>query len=85
VELTRGLTVIENARHEWSLARQKFPILSGITETEGAPRTQMAPASPNWMAGQSLGQLCKLGLALTWPLAAAVVFVGCLLILFLKR
>jgi len=67
VELTRALTVIENARMEWNAARLKFPVLSGETpakpETAGAP----APAVSPW-ADLNFGQLCKIGLALTWPL-----------------
>src|SRR5205085_9152763 len=41
VELTRALTIIENARMEWNGARLKFPILSG---TAVAPPTAAVPA-----------------------------------------
>jgi hypothetical protein len=69
IELTRGLTVIENARMEWNAARMKFPVLSGIVPgAETKPAGGETPAQ-SWLAGQSFGQLCKLGLALTWPLA----------------
>src|ERR1700722_11285881 len=35
-ELTKALTVIENARMEWNGARLKFPVLSGETTAEAA-------------------------------------------------
>jgi len=67
VELTRALTTIENARMEWNAARLKFPILSG--ETPEKPQTETAPApavSP--FASLNFVELCKIGLALNWPL-----------------
>ena len=67
MELTRALTVIENARMEWSSARLKLPALAGETgkkpEAEAAPAPAVAP-----FAGMSLGELCKIGFAMTWPL-----------------
>jgi len=68
VELTRALTAIENGRMEWNTARLKFPVLTGEKPpgpTAGEPAAQeMFPTN-----GRSFGELCKLGLALTWPLA----------------
>jgi len=67
VELTRALTTIENARMEWNAARLKFSVLTGQKETaEAGPAA--APA-PSLLSHRSFGELCKLGLALTWPLA----------------
>ncbi|HYG22716.1 MAG TPA: hypothetical protein VEH04_08045 [Verrucomicrobiae bacterium] len=70
VELTRALTAIENARMEWNSARLKFPVLSGQSAQRETPQAA-APASilPN----QSFGALCQYGLALTWPIAVALV------------
>jgi chromosome segregation ATPase len=68
IELTRGLTTIENARMEWNAARLKLSVLEG--EARGAAEAEEAPApavSP--FAGLSVGELCKIGLAMTWPLA----------------
>ncbi len=42
MELTRALTVIENARMEWSSARLKLPALAG--ETGKKPEAETAPA-----------------------------------------
>jgi hypothetical protein len=62
-ELSRSLTVIENARLEWQSARRKWPVLEGKPGADG----QVA-APPPTLTTMSLGQLCRLGLALTWPL-----------------
>ena len=66
IELTKALTAIENARMEWNSARLKFPLLSGVV-AQPAKTEPTAPQSP--LAGQSFAELCKLGLAMTWPLA----------------
>src|SRR6266487_1514662 len=68
VDLTRALTIIDNSRMEWNAARLKWPLLNGSPspEQETSPAEKSAPRSLD-----SLGflQLCKLGLAFTWPLA----------------
>ena len=67
IELTRGLTTIENARMEWNAARLKFSVLDG--ESVGgtaAPPTPEPERLP--FANASFGELCKFGLAMTWPL-----------------
>jgi hypothetical protein len=69
IELTRGLTTIENARMEWNAARLKFTVLSGVVPTAESKSTEKAAPAQSLLANQSFGQLCKLGLALTWPLA----------------
>jgi chromosome segregation ATPase len=68
IELTRALTTIENARMEWNSARLKLPALAGESaqkksETESAPQPVVSP-----FANLSFGELCKIGLAMTWPL-----------------
>jgi chromosome segregation ATPase len=67
VELTRALTIIENARMEWNSARLKLPALAGETakkeETEITPPPAVSP-----FVNLSFGQLCKIGFAMTWPL-----------------
>jgi hypothetical protein len=81
VELTRATTTIENARMEWNAARLKFPLLSGNGTTPAS--TELSKAAPSLLATTDLVQLCKIGLALTWPLVllGLVIF----LILIFKR
>jgi hypothetical protein len=83
MELTRALTTIENARMEWNAALVKWPRLSGNPESlpESAPR-----GTHGWRAawtGMGFWELCRLGLALTWPLAVVsllgVIILGLLL------
>jgi hypothetical protein len=84
MELTRALTVIENGRMEWNSARVKFPVLAGVHNLPAeTSKKDAAPQSP--FADQSLAQLCKLGLALTWPLAAVVLLIGLLMLQFLRH
>jgi hypothetical protein len=85
VELTRALTAIENGRMEWNTARLKFPILSGEKAPSGATGEPAAPeAFP--VSNRSFGELCKLGLALTWPLALiALAALGVFVAILLSR
>jgi vacuolar-type H+-ATPase subunit I/STV1 len=85
VELTRALTVLENARMEWNAARLKHPLLSGPAEAE-----RPEPAAPqnavSVFPSHSFGELCRLGFALTWPVALAVLLsVAALAAILLRR
>jgi hypothetical protein len=75
VELTRGLTTLENARMEWNSAQLKFPVLSGTVPAGNAagPASKGGPAP--LFEHYAFGDLCRLGFALTWPVAA-VLLVG---------
>lgn len=80
LELTRALTVVENARLEWNAARLKFPVLSAeVPETAAAPGADHS--LPKLLQQQSWPQLCKLGLALTWPLALAALAIVLVILL----
>ena len=85
VELTRALTAVENARMEWNSARLKVPALAG--ENAKKPENENVPApSPLPFAGVSFGQLCKFGLAMTWPfLIVGLGVMGLLIALLLRR
>jgi hypothetical protein len=82
IELTRGLTILENARMEWNSARMKFASLSEAPPDSKELPNQTTSAEPP-LAGYSFGQLCRLGFALTWPLAAVAGFLAAALIVFL--
>lgn len=85
VELTRALTVIDNARMEWNANRLKWPLLGGPQPAEDSAAATERPAS---VPLDSLGflPLCKLGLAMTWPLVlVAVAALGVLIFVVLGR
>ena len=84
IELTRALTAIENARMEWNTARLKWPLLSSAPQDAGSLPPAPAPASEPiaQFASLDFAQLCRLGLALTWPLA--LTGLGILLALWLR-
>jgi len=70
VELARALTTIENARMEWNSARLKISALAGETKNATAPldKNTSSPATTASLADLGFGRLCKIGLAMTWPL-----------------
>jgi hypothetical protein len=79
-ELTRALTIIENARNEWNSARLKWALLNGPTASQDQQKKQSTfPLSGD----TSFLGLCKIGLALTWPVVL-VALVGFILILLLR-
>ena len=84
MELTKALTAIENARMEWNSARLKFPVLSSQPKDPAAESAGQSPEA--LLATRSFGELCKLGLALTWPLAlVAFLALGVFVVLLLTR
>lgn len=85
VELTKGLTTLENARMEWNSARLKFPVLSNPPPTCQSSEAADAANRPGTLAGYSFGDLCRLGFAFTWPLAVSVLLAGAALIAVLLR
>lgn len=86
VELTRALTAIENARMEWNTARLKFPVLSGPVSTSTSEAQAEAKAPAPSLKNLSFGELCKMGLAFTWPLVVvALAALGIFVALLLRR
>ncbi len=84
-ELTRALTTLENARMEWNTARLKLPVLSGETAAGAAASPTVSAPAPSLLAAHSFGQLCRVGLALTWPLAIVALLALAALLLALMR
>jgi hypothetical protein len=83
-ELTHALTTIENARLEHNAARLKWPVLDGKTPAESNRDTPAGGLAS--LAELPWGKLCKLGFALTWPVAVvALVALGVFLMVLLKR
>jgi hypothetical protein len=86
VELTRALTAVENARMEWNSARLKFTLLSGKSAEGAATAPTSNPFAPSALAGLGFGQLCRMGFALTWPLAlVGLAALGVLLAVLLRH
>ena len=87
IELTRALTTIENARMEWNSARLKLPVLAGETAKGGGDAPSPAPqpvVSP--FAAMSFVELCRFGLAMTWPLLlVALAALGVFIAILLRR
>lgn len=82
VELTRALTTVENARMEWNAARLKWTVLNG---SSADPETTAKPSLPAALDSLGIAGLCKLGLALTWPLALiGLIGLGITLIFLLR-
>ena len=81
-ELTKALTTLENARMEWNSARVKFAILDGALKAPEAEKNEKGAAL---LQGQSFADLCRLGFALTWPVAVAIGGALIIIALILKK
>lgn len=82
-ELSRALATIDNARNEYLGARRKWPLLDGKD-----PRLAASPAPARTPALHELpiSQLCRIGLALTWPVAlVTLAALGLFVFLLLRR
>lgn len=82
-ELTRALTAIENARMEWNSARLKFPVLSGESASPASEAPAPEALTQDLLRDRSYAELCKMGLALTWPVA--LIGLALVLVLLLHR
>ena len=82
-ELTRALTIIENARMEWNSARLKFSIITGDSPQSASsePAAASDTFAQNVLRERSYAELCKMGLALTWPVALVGVIIVLVLLL----
>jgi chromosome segregation ATPase len=85
IELTRALTTLENARMEWNTARLKFAVLSGKAPEGLEAKTPEEAQPASFLAGATFGDMCRLGLALTWPVALVVLLAMAALIALLAR
>jgi hypothetical protein len=84
VELTRALTTLENARMEWNASRLKFPVLSGELPHPNPPAST-DPKGLHPLTQYPFIDLCRIGFALTWPLALMALIAFVTLLVFLMR
>ncbi len=64
-EIGKALAVVENGRMEWNSARLKWTVLGGGPGTDPKPG---GPGSVTGFGSLPFRQLCRVGLAFTWPL-----------------
>lgn len=85
-ELNKALVTLENARMEWNSARLRWPVLDGKGPESASPTTGSVFGDPKFaLTNLSFSQLCRLGFALTWPLAAVALIAVIALILARNR
>jgi len=83
-ELTRALTTLENARMEWNSARIKWPRLDAAPTTDQNPHS--SPGRSNGILPTTdFKELCRIGLALNWPVALVTLLGSLAIILLLLR
>jgi chromosome segregation ATPase len=81
-ELTRGLTAVENARMELNSARLKWPQLESKAVQESSDQPVESIQS---LAKLPIGDLCRLGFGLTWPVGAVLaLFLAAVVAILLK-
>ena len=86
LELTRALTTLENARMEWNAARLKFEVLSSGPNPTAQPLADKLAPQPSFLVNNSFVQLCRIGLALSWPIAVVLLLsLVMALVLFVRR
>ncbi|MEK7686337.1 MAG: hypothetical protein AAB466_13040 [Verrucomicrobiota bacterium] len=86
LELTRALTTLDNARMEWNSARLKWPLLDQAPLTGASEQDEPSAPSNSPLETRSFGQLCRLGLALTWPVAlVGLMGLGAIIAILLLR
>ncbi len=87
-ELSRALAALEHARMEWNSARLKWPVLNApAASAEDAPAAapDFEAAAAPLLRPKTFGDLCRLGFALTWPVALACLLVGVVVVVALAR
>jgi hypothetical protein len=84
-EISRALATLENARMEWNAAQLKWPVLSHPESQPAAKAATPAEEGLPLLNGRTPGEIARLGLALTWPVALAVLVVGIILAIVLAR
>lgn len=81
-DLTAALTTIDNARMEWNAARLKWTLLDGTSAAAGPDSPAAAGSAPERLG---FWTLCRMGLAVSLPLAILGLALIALLIALLLR
>ena len=79
-ELTRALASIESGRMEWNSAQLKFVVLSGSPEEAPRPAANRSTPFTDALGEKDFLEICRLGLALTWPIAVAALAIFLVLV-----
>ncbi|MGC8828350.1 MAG: hypothetical protein ACP5TE_01075 [Verrucomicrobiia bacterium] len=78
IELTRALTVVENARQEWNSARLKFPFLDGKQDEQ----SEFVAQKPEFKI-PDFYELIKIGFAVSLPLILIILVL--IIVILVKR
>jgi hypothetical protein len=70
-ELSRAMGLVDHARMEWNSARLKYSFLSTSPEAVPGASPGGEAKAASLLGGLKPLEIAKLGLALTWPIAAA--------------
>ncbi len=81
LELTRALTAVEESRNEWDSALLQWPILDAARKPVEAKAPNSSTVGAAMIGDLPFGQLCRIGFALTWPVALAAIAILIVLIL----
>ncbi len=85
VQLSRDSASVENARMEWNAARLRWDVLGSSNLLEDADDSGDSKPVKPFTEAQSFTDFCRLGFALTWPVAAAVLIIGGLVVFALLK
>ncbi len=81
LELTSALATVEDSRNEWDAALLQWPILDAARKPDEKPAANPNAVGAAMIGDLPFGQLCRIGFALTWPVALAAIAILIVLIL----
>ena len=86
-ELTKALSLLENARMEWNSARIKISSLDGTKTTATSQNSNELPISTFFekINNLSFSQVFKLGIILQWPILLGVLLIFSLILIVLLK
>ena len=86
-ELTKALSLLENARMEWNSARIKISSLDGTKTTTASQNSNDLSASTLFekIDNLSFSQVFKLGIILQWPILLSTLLIFILILTVLLK